>query len=120
MPKTMTLHAQNNECEKASRNTAVSSGRIPSPHAIVTVKFSDILCPAEDARSHKTSDSKGRGSSQLAGTEVRIILPPLPADRILFKCDSEWMWELHPATLRELQVKSKDRIFVCRHQLEMD
>ena len=94
--------------------------RLPGPHCTVSVKFSDMLCPAPDASRRGVTDTKGRGSSKLAGTEVRIILPPVPADPELFACGTEWMWEIHPMWLRVLRMKTKDRVFLCRHQLEMD
>jgi hypothetical protein len=85
--------------------------------------LADPLPPHTAANPHARSAEE---RNPLSGRRVRIILPPKPVKDVAlagarFNCDTELVWEIHPASVQELTGRAPDRtLYICEHQFKLD
>lgn len=80
---------------------------------ITTVRF----CSPIPRHTPNLEDSAHIDVEKLAGTLVRIMLPPRPADK-LWGCDTELQWQVHKDDA--MRIGNYPNIVLCAHQIELD
>lgn len=80
------------------------------------VKFTNPI-PAHAIK--VTPEDSLRRRTLSAGQAVRIELPPISPD-FDWRCDTKFIWRIHPEDIKRLTGELAYNVYVCEHQVELD